>query len=112
MCNRDTPRYLASLQAMDDLRQLNAVFIENFVRNDVAAHDALLHPDFLYVGASGQRVDRASYLKNWATALIAFSTRGGDIGMWFRRTPKRSTSRWQWPPSGGTIEVSPTPRTP
>lgn len=92
MCNRDTPRYLASLQAMDDLRQLNAAFIENFVRNDVAAHDALLHPDFLYVGASGQRVDRASYLKNWATgfdpAVIVYwdvrdelITQAGDLAL-------------------------------
>lgn len=69
MCNRDTPRYLTSTQAMDDLRHLNAAFIENYVRNDVAAHDCLLHPDFLYVGASGQRVDRATYLRNWATGF-------------------------------------------
>ena len=42
MCNRDAPRYLASPEAMEDLKQLNAQFIENFVRNDVAAHDACL----------------------------------------------------------------------
>ena len=69
MCNRDAPRYLASPEAMQDLKLLNAQFIENFVHNDVAAHDALLHPDFLYVGSTGNRVDRAAYLKNWATGF-------------------------------------------
>ncbi len=69
MCNRDTPRYLASPEAITDLRHLNARFIENFVRNDVAGHDALLHPDFLYVGSTGRRLDRATYLENWATGF-------------------------------------------
>lgn len=69
MCNRDTPRYLSSAQASQDLRILNARFIDNFVRNDVAAHDALLHPDFLYIGGGGHRLDRATYLANWATGF-------------------------------------------
>lgn len=45
-------------------------------------------------------------------ALIAFSTRGGDIGMWLRRTPAAFEIALAMAPSGGTIEVSPTPRTP
>ena len=61
--------YLASPKAMLDLRALNARFIENFVRNDVAAHDALLHRDFVYIRGNGARVDRATYLKGWATGF-------------------------------------------
>src|SRR5262249_29634631 len=56
-------------QALDELRAINAQFIENFVANDVAAHDALLHPSFLYVRADGSRVDRATYLGGWATGF-------------------------------------------
>ena len=52
--------YLASRTAMLDLRTLNARFIENFVRNDVEAHDALLHRDFIYIRGNGARVVRAT----------------------------------------------------
>jgi ketosteroid isomerase-like protein len=53
------------------LRQLNARFIHNFVTNDVASHDAITHPRFLYIGASGARVGRAEYLRAWATGFDA-----------------------------------------
>ncbi len=61
--------YLASPKAMLDLRALNARFIENFIRNDVKSHDALLHRDFLYIRSNGARVDRETYLKGWATGF-------------------------------------------
>jgi hypothetical protein len=60
---------LASREAMDELRALNALFIENFVRNDVKSHDAILHADFVYIRSNGSRVDRAAYLKGWATGF-------------------------------------------
>jgi hypothetical protein len=62
-------RDFQSVAAMDELRALNARFIENFVTNDVASHDAILHPDFVSIGPNGQRWDRATYLKYWATAF-------------------------------------------
>lgn len=58
-------------ETLAQLRQLNARFIHNYVTNDVASHDALLHPRFTYISGSGQRVDRATYLKNWATGFSA-----------------------------------------
>jgi Domain of unknown function (DUF4440) len=61
--------YLSSPQAMADLRAINAHFIENYIRNDVVAHDALLHPEFFYVSSTGKRVDRATYLAGWATGF-------------------------------------------
>ena len=33
-----------SAETMNELRALNARFIHNFVTNDVASHDAILHP--------------------------------------------------------------------
>lgn len=69
MIDDATDRYLASPAAMRDLRALNALFIENFVRNDVRSHDAILHPDFIYIRSNGGRVDRATYLKRWASGF-------------------------------------------
>jgi hypothetical protein len=61
--------YLASPQAREDLRALNARFIENFVTNDVTAHEALLHPRFINVNSGGARISRDEYLKGWATGF-------------------------------------------
>src|SRR3982751_2602486 len=58
-----------SSETLNELRALNARFIENFVTRDVAAHDAILHPAFINILPTGQRLDRASYLKYWATAF-------------------------------------------
>jgi hypothetical protein len=58
-----------SAQTMNELRALNARFIHNFVTNDVASHDAILHSRFINIWPTGQRWDRASYLKYWATAF-------------------------------------------
>lgn len=62
-------RDFQSAATMDELRALNARFIENFVTNDVASHDAMLHPGFVNIWPTGQRFDRATYLKYWATAF-------------------------------------------
>ena len=58
-----------STEVVDELRALNARFIHNFVTNDVASHDAILHPAFINIWPTGQRWDRATYLKYWATAF-------------------------------------------
>jgi hypothetical protein len=63
------PRHHQSDQAMNELRALNARFIDNFVTNDVASHDAILHSGFINIWPTGQRWDRATYLKYWATAF-------------------------------------------
>lgn len=59
------PEDLATLKA------LNARFIHNYVTNDVAGHDAILHPQFLYIGSHGARVSRADYLAAWRTGFDA-----------------------------------------
>lgn len=60
---------LQSAETMSELRALNARFIHNFITNDVASHDAILHPDFMDIRPNGQRRDRATYLKQWATGF-------------------------------------------
>ena len=69
MIDEASLRYLASPAAIDDLRALNALFIENFVRNDVKSHDAILHADFICVRSNGARMDRTTYLKRCATGF-------------------------------------------
>jgi hypothetical protein len=54
-----------------ELRALNARFIHNFITNDVPAHDAILHKDFICITPTGARVGRADYLKAWATGFDA-----------------------------------------
>lgn len=54
---------------LDVLRALNRRFIHNFVTNDVAGHDAILHPGFRSITSAGAHVDRASYLRQWATGF-------------------------------------------
>jgi len=64
-----TGKYLHSERAMADLSAINDRFIENFVHNDVAGHDRLLHPRFLAIDPDGGRTGRAAYLKRWATGF-------------------------------------------
>lgn len=54
---------------LDQLRALNERFIHNFITNDVASHDAILHSQFLCMTPKGQRQNRADYLSYWATGF-------------------------------------------
>jgi hypothetical protein len=51
------------------LRELNSKFIHNFVTNDVAAHNAIIHPEFRTVTSLGGHMDRVAYLVEWATGF-------------------------------------------
>lgn len=55
-----------NLHDLEELGALNKRFIHNFVTNDVASHDAILHPGFRAIYSAGNHIDRASYLKHWA----------------------------------------------
>ena len=55
----------------DELRDLNARFIHNYITNDVPSHDAILHEGFICITPTGARVGRADYLKAWATGFDA-----------------------------------------
>jgi ketosteroid isomerase-like protein len=49
------------------LSALNKQFIQNFLRQDVAAHIQLIHPNFVCIESGGKVVNREEYLKNWAS---------------------------------------------
>jgi hypothetical protein len=51
------------------LQALNARFIQNFVTNDVASHDSILHARFACIEPDGAVVARAPYLADWATGF-------------------------------------------
>ena len=55
----------------DELRALNARFIHNFITNDVASHDAILHEGFVCIDPDGRRVGRDEYLRRWTTQFDA-----------------------------------------
>jgi len=48
------------------LSELNARFIKNFITRDVAAHEKIIHEDFVCIENSGAIVNRADYMKAWA----------------------------------------------
>ena len=58
-----------TLRFENELRALNARFIRNFVTNDVASHDAIIHAEFLCLMPNGAWLNRDAYLAYWATAF-------------------------------------------
>jgi ketosteroid isomerase-like protein len=81
------------------LRALNARFIHNFVTNDVASHDALLHHGFVCIGPDGQRQGRADYLHEWATGfdpdiITYWDTRDERIDVFGDVALVRATNRY------------------
>lgn len=48
------------------LSKLNATFIHNFVTNDTASHNKIIHKDFVYISSGGNVVARNDYMNNWA----------------------------------------------
>jgi ketosteroid isomerase-like protein len=81
-----------------ELRALNARFINNFITNDVAGHDAILHEGFICITPTGARVSRADYLKAWATGFDAgripyFDYRDEKIDVFGDTALVRSTNR-------------------
>ena len=81
-----------------ELRALNARFIHNFITNDVAGHDAILHRDFICISPAGARVSRADYLEEWATGfdparIPYFDYRDEKIDVFGDTALLRSTNR-------------------
>lgn len=84
---------LASLQA------LNARFIHNFVTNDVASHDAILHARFTSILPNGARVRRDDYLRAWATGfdpdvIVYWDYRDERIDLFGNVALVSSTNKW------------------
>jgi ketosteroid isomerase-like protein len=50
---------------MDQLRKLNATFINNFVTSDTVSHSKIIHRDFVCITGSGSLLGRRDYLQGW-----------------------------------------------
>ncbi len=51
------------------LKTLNALFIHNFVTNDVVSHDKIIHPEFICITSKGEWLSRHRYLTDWKTGF-------------------------------------------
>ena len=51
---------------MAQLKTLNAKFINNFVTNDTATHNKIIHKDFVCITSAGEYIGRQKYLDGWA----------------------------------------------
>jgi ketosteroid isomerase-like protein len=51
---------------MAQLRKMNATFIHNFVTNDTASHNRIVHKDFVCISGKGAVIPRNVYLEEWA----------------------------------------------
>jgi hypothetical protein len=81
------------------LRELNKRFIHNFVTNDAAGHSAILHPDFVEIGTTGARQDRAAYLLEWATGfdpkvITYWDMRDENIAVYDDVALVRAATKW------------------
>ena len=70
--------------SVQELREINARFIHNFVTNDARAHGRLLHEAFVAIQSDGSVLDRATYLARWPTGfdpdvIPYWDTRGETI---------------------------------
>lgn len=81
------------------LQALNARFIHNFVTNDVASHDAILHERFTSILPNGARVQRQDYLAAWATGfdpdvIVYWDYRDERIDVFGATALVGSTNKW------------------
>jgi ketosteroid isomerase-like protein len=53
---------------LEELSELNAQFIQNFINQDAVAHSKIIHDDFVCIQSTGIIVDRDQYLKGWESA--------------------------------------------
>lgn len=95
--------------AMAELRKLNARFIHNFITNDVSSHGAILHDRFIYIRGNGARIDRATYLTQWATGfdpavIVYWDTRDELITVIGNVALVRATNKYIIR-NGGTDEI-------
>jgi hypothetical protein len=88
-----------TLLALPSLQVLNAKFIHNFVTNDVASHDAILHERFTSILPNGVRLSRKDYLKAWATGfdpevIVYWDYRDERIDVFGDVALVSATNRW------------------
>lgn len=93
------------------LSELNARFIKNFLTQDTASHNKIIHRDFICIESSGAIVGREEYMKNWATdfdnsGYITFSYTDEVIRIFGNMALVRSKTVYTKSIDGKTIEGS------
>ncbi len=88
-----------SSNALEKLSALNALFIHNFVTNDVESHDAIIHQQFICLMPDGARLERDAYLKFWASAFdpdefVYWDYRDQSISIFGNVALVRSTNKY------------------
>jgi hypothetical protein len=58
-----------STDAVSQLKALNALFMQNYVTNDVPSHDRITHRDFVCITTKGAFERKEAYLKRWASGF-------------------------------------------
>lgn len=57
----------STLTDEQQLQQLNANFIRNFINQDTVAHNEIIHKNFICIQSNGSITDRDTYMKGWAS---------------------------------------------
>lgn len=91
------------------LSELNARFIKNFLTQDTASHNKIIHKDFICIEGSGAIVSREEYIKNWATdfdnsGYITFTYTDEAIRIFGNMALVRSKTVYTKSVEGKTIE--------
>ena len=55
----------------DVLSDLNHRFIQNFIKMDTAAHNEIIHQNFVCINGNGTISDHKEYMKGWANGYTA-----------------------------------------
>src|SRR6185369_3424840 len=63
------PEALSEEKDLILLKATNARFINNFVTNDVASHDQIIHEKFVCITPTGRWINRMDYLTQWKTGF-------------------------------------------
>ena len=99
---------ITSTEDLEQLRALNLRFIHNFVTNDVASHNAILHPEFRTISATGARMGRDAYLVYWASGfdpevVVYWDMRDEHITVLGDTALVTATNRWVRQSGGGKL---------
>lgn len=99
-----------TMQEMDKviLSKLNARFIQNFINEDVAAHEEIIHQDFICINGDGTISNREDYMEGWASAYTksgytSFSITDEDIRIFDNMALVRSKTVYTKAVNGETV---------
>jgi len=93
---------------MAQLSALNARFIKNFITNDTASHNQIIHKDFIYISMEGEIVNRDEYMKRWAHGYNpevdkSFEYKNEFIRVFGDMALVRSNTYYSWLENGKTM---------